>query len=232
MLSSCSPGVRITAFPTLDGSIVSDQQASVSGVVSAGTSAGPALEATEQARRLVDALQLRAGEFEDLCELGRAHLEQSVQLGQFELDAKQVISWMRNGESMLTASFVIPTCFPEAEELQVEHEQFQLALEVSAAISQTITDLDEHIAAGLLSMAIFGDHLIQFISGCAPASKICKCNPRVAARIILIALTFIFFFVLSLFSLLWRQLPSYYLFSGLPDSRSVGKCGIHVLGVC
>ena len=88
------------------------------------------IEARERIRHVLELLQRRETEFEEVCELGRNQLEQAVQLCQFEIDAKQVISWMRNGESMLAASFVIPTCLQEAEDLQAEYEQFQLAFEV------------------------------------------------------------------------------------------------------
>jgi len=41
-----------------------------------------------------------------------------------------VISWIRNGESMLSANFTIPNCLADVEILKKEHEQFQVAIEV------------------------------------------------------------------------------------------------------
>jgi triple functional domain protein len=90
-------------------------------------------DASELIARILTALQQRENEFEEVCELSRGHLDQAVQLCQIEIDAKQVISWMRNGESMLAASFMIPTCLQEAEDLQAEHEQVQLAFEKTHA---------------------------------------------------------------------------------------------------
>lgn len=68
-------------------------------------------------------------DLEDLAELKRVKLEQAVQLCQFRVDAQQVISWIRNGEAMLIASFATPNSLPEAEQLRKEHEQFQVAVE-------------------------------------------------------------------------------------------------------
>jgi len=69
-------------------------------------------------------------EIESLSEATRIQLEQRIHFCQFETEAKQVLSWIRNGESMLSASFLIPTSMNEAEDLRNEHEQFQMAIEV------------------------------------------------------------------------------------------------------
>ncbi|XP_037034473.1 kalirin isoform X5 [Bradysia coprophila] len=78
---------------------------------------------------LLEFLHERELELEVSAEVKRAVLEQAVQLCQFQNDAHQVISWIRNGEAMLIASFATPNSFHEAEQLRKEHEQFQVAVE-------------------------------------------------------------------------------------------------------
>ncbi|KDR16954.1 Triple functional domain protein, partial [Zootermopsis nevadensis] len=78
---------------------------------------------------LLEFLHEREMDLEDLAEMKRVKLEQCVQLCQFQNDANQVISWIRNGEAMLMASFAIPNCLQDAEQLKKEHEQFQVAIE-------------------------------------------------------------------------------------------------------
>lgn len=68
-------------------------------------------------------------DLEDRAELKRVRLEQCVQLCQYQNDANQVLSWIRNGEAMLMASFTIPSDLTDAEMLKKEHEQFQVAIE-------------------------------------------------------------------------------------------------------
>lgn len=88
--------------------------------------------ANQRMKTILNYMEEEELKFEELCELNRNHLEQSAQFNQFEFDAKQVLQWMKNGESMLAASFQIPTSLLEADDLRLEHEQFQLAIEVRA----------------------------------------------------------------------------------------------------
>lgn len=78
---------------------------------------------------LMESLHERELQLEDLAEIKRVKLEQAVQLCQFQNDANQVLSWIRNGEAMLNASFTTPNRLQEAEQLRKEHEQFQVAVE-------------------------------------------------------------------------------------------------------
>ncbi|KFM67263.1 Triple functional domain protein, partial [Stegodyphus mimosarum] len=78
---------------------------------------------------LLDFLQERHLDLEDVAEMKRVKLEQSIQLCQLENDASQVMSWIGSGEAMLSASFIIPSSLAEAEQLRTEHQQFQMAIE-------------------------------------------------------------------------------------------------------
>uniref|UniRef100_A0A6G1S724 Kalirin n=1 Tax=Aceria tosichella TaxID=561515 RepID=A0A6G1S724_9ACAR len=89
--------------------------------------------AIEQITMLVDFMDQRAQEADELAECRRMHIEYSIKFRQFEIDAQQVQSWIRKGESMLIASFHIPLSLKEAEELRVSHEKFQQAFERSHA---------------------------------------------------------------------------------------------------
>lgn len=89
--------------------------------------------AVDQISMLVDYMDQRAQEADELSDCKRMHIEYSIKFRQFEVDAQQVQSWIRKGESMLIASFHIPLSLKEAEELRVSHEKFQQAFERSHA---------------------------------------------------------------------------------------------------
>ncbi|KAG6452489.1 hypothetical protein O3G_MSEX007649 [Manduca sexta] len=91
------------------------------------------LDAQGRVQLLLEFLHDRQVELEGLAEERRARFEQCIQLGQFQKDAAQVVSWIRNGEAMLAASFSIPGTLVEAEQLKREHDQFQVAVEKTHA---------------------------------------------------------------------------------------------------
>ena len=82
---------------------------------------------------LLEYLQEREMDLEDLGAIRRIKLEQCVQLCQFESDANQVNRWIHSAEGMLAAGFAIPGSLAEAEQLKKEHEQFQTAIEKTHA---------------------------------------------------------------------------------------------------
>ncbi|KAL0129500.1 hypothetical protein PUN28_001638 [Cardiocondyla obscurior] len=77
---------------------------------------------------LLEFLNERELDAEDLAEMRRVRLEQASQLLQLQTDASHVIKWIRNGESILLASLRIPDDFEDADQLGKEHYHFQLAI--------------------------------------------------------------------------------------------------------
>ena len=45
-----------------------------------------------------------------------------------QVEGNQVMSWIRNGESMLSATLSLPSTLLEAEQLRNEHSHFQVGL--------------------------------------------------------------------------------------------------------
>ncbi|XP_076248755.1 trio Rho guanine nucleotide exchange factor isoform X3 [Calliopsis andreniformis] len=85
--------------------------------------------ATARVQVLLEFLNEREMDAEDLAEMRRVRLEQASQLVQLQTDATHVANWIRNGEAMLLASLRVPENLQDAEQLRLEHEQFQVAIE-------------------------------------------------------------------------------------------------------
>ncbi|GAB6019934.1 hypothetical protein CHUAL_001465 [Chamberlinius hualienensis] len=85
--------------------------------------------ATERVQVLLEFLHERELDLDDVAETKRAKLEHCIQLGQLEAEANQVICWIDSAEARLRATFVIPSCTAEAEQLHKEHEHFQVSIE-------------------------------------------------------------------------------------------------------
>ncbi|XP_062526260.1 kalirin isoform X6 [Bombyx mori] len=124
-----------------------------------GTETAP-LDAQGRVQLLLEFLHDRQLDLEELAEERRARFEQCVQLGQFQKDAAQVVSWIRNGEAMLAASFSIPGTLSEAEQLKREHDQFQVAVEKTHASAVQV----KYRADALRAANHYDPHTIREIS--------------------------------------------------------------------
>ncbi|XP_074604376.1 triple functional domain protein-like isoform X2 [Brevipalpus obovatus] len=126
VFESCSPSAMILVDAGHEASVLTS---STNPALSSFNTTSRRVPALQMIRALVEHLRDKVLDTEDFAETTRTHLEQGVYLCQFESEAKQVLSWIKNAESMLSASFTIPQSLQEAEALRTEHEQFQVAIE-------------------------------------------------------------------------------------------------------
>ncbi|WAR10964.1 TRIO-like protein [Mya arenaria] len=94
-------------------------------------------DAPTRIQELLEYLHEREVDLETLADSKRSRLEQCVQLRNFEVEARQVISWIRNGENMLTGTFMCPNTLMEAEQLKKEQDQFMNAIEKAEVMIST-----------------------------------------------------------------------------------------------
>ncbi|XP_062236269.1 kalirin-like [Platichthys flesus] len=84
---------------------------------------------SSQVEELQRLLQDRQKDLHQIADHTHTHLEQNLQLRHLQSQVKQVLSWISEGEVMLSSCMLNSSCLSEAEQLQREHERLQQSIE-------------------------------------------------------------------------------------------------------
>ncbi|XP_053273046.1 kalirin [Pleuronectes platessa] len=84
---------------------------------------------SSQVEELQRLLQDTQKDLHQIADHTHTHLEQNLQLRHLQSQVKQVLSWISEGEVMLSSCMLNSSCLSEAEQLQREHERLQQSIE-------------------------------------------------------------------------------------------------------
>ncbi|XP_030210124.1 kalirin isoform X1 [Gadus morhua] len=108
-----------------------DLQQYITEVIASGVSFGGDAggDLSSQVDEALVVLQEKQKDLQLISDHTHTHLEQSLQLTHLHTQVKQVLSWIAEGEVMLSSCMLNSSCLAEAEQLQREHEHLQQAIE-------------------------------------------------------------------------------------------------------